>query len=329
MNWIFLLIVFLLLVIAELIYFKIADHFNIIDKPNERSSHSKPVIRGGGIIFLVGIWLYAAAAHFNYPYFLTGLTLIAAVSFLDDMHSLPRKLRLAIHTLSILLMLWQLQLLSLENWWLVAILLFAGVGIVNLYNFMDGINGITGGYSLAVLLPLWYLNQSLQFIDDNFIIAILLSDLVFCFFNFRTKARCFAGDVGSVGMAFVILFLLARLIVQTLDFTYLLFLAVYGIDAGLTIVHRLRLHENLGTAHRKHCYQLLANEVKWPHVAVALGYTLLQFVISAGLLLISQPACRWSYFIIIVVALSIVYLLLVKKYYPLHEAYLKQCGKKT
>lgn len=329
MNWIFLLIVFILLVVAELIYFKIADHFNIIDKPNERSSHSKPVLRGGGIIFLVGIWIYAAAAHFNHPYFLAGLTLIAAVSFLDDLHSLPRKLRLAIHTLSILLMLWQLQLLSWGNWWLVAILLFAGVGIVNLYNFMDGINGITGGYSLAVLLPLWYLNQSLQFIDDNFIIAILLSDLVFCFFNFRTKARCFAGDVGSVGMAFIILFLLAKLIVQTLDFTYLLFLAVYGIDAGLTIVHRLLLHENLGTAHRKHCYQLLANEVKCPHVCVASGYAILQLTISVGLLLISQPIVRWSYFIIIILLLSLLYLHLIKKYYPLHETYLKQCGKKS
>lgn len=328
MNWIFLLIVFMVLIGAELLYFKIADHFNIIDKPNERSSHHKPVLRGGGIIFLIGIWIYAAASHFSYPYFLAGLTLIAAVSFLDDIHSLPRKIRLATHIISILLILWQLHLITLENWWLVLLLLIVGVGMVNIYNFMDGINGITGGYSMAVLLPLWYLNQSLSFVDDRLIAIAVVSDLVFCFFNFRTKARCFAGDIGSMSMAFIIAFLLAKLIMVTLDFTYLLFLGLYGIDAGLTIVHRLLLHENIGTAHRKHCYQLLANEAKIPHTSIALAYSLLQLSISVGLLLLPQPL-HWFYFMVIIVLLSMVYLFFIKKYYPLHEAYLKECHKKT
>ena len=83
------LIILVLLFLAELFYFRIADKCNIIDKPNERSSHSTIVLRGGGIIFLIGVWIWSVFFGFQYPWFLVGLTLVAGISFVDDIHSLP------------------------------------------------------------------------------------------------------------------------------------------------------------------------------------------------------------------------------------------------
>lgn len=316
-------VVFVLLLIAELLYFKVADHFNIVDKPNERSSHSRIVLRGGGIIFVVGMWLWAAFFGFHYLWFLIGLTLIAGVSFVDDIHSLPDGMRLVAQFVAMFLMFADLGILNWESWWIVAIALIACVGVINAFNFMDGINGITGGYSLAVLIPLIYLNVKLQFIEMSFLVVAALAVLVFCFFNFRKRAKCFAGDVGSVGIAFIIVFALGKLILCTGDFTYIMFLAVYGVDAVLTICHRILLHEHLGEAHRKHCYQLMANELKMPHTLVASIYMLLQLIISFVMVFLpSSPAWHWGYLAFVLVVLCCAYMLFMRKYYHLHEEYL-------
>lgn len=315
------LIIFCLLFVLELIYFRLADKYNIIDKPNMRSSHTSITLRGGGIIFLLGAWLYTIFYGFNYPWFLAGLTTIGGISFMDDIHSVPNKVRLFFHFLAMFLLFHQLGILDITMWWIVLIALVVGVGIINAYNFMDGINGITGGYSLAVLVPLMVVNQSLQVVDQNFLMVSLLSVLVFCFFNFRKKAKCFAGDVGAIGIAFILLFALGRLILQTGNFTYILFLVVYGVDSILTIVHRLILHENIGEAHRKHVYQLMANELKMPHVVVSLIYMMLQLVVSFGLWFC--PFNHWIYFSLVIGVLGVAYILFKKKYYHLHEDYLK------
>ena len=75
-------IIFVLLVVAELGYFRIAYKFNIIDKPNERSSHSSIVLRGGGIIFTIGMWVWSIAFGFPYPWVLAAVTLAAGISFI-------------------------------------------------------------------------------------------------------------------------------------------------------------------------------------------------------------------------------------------------------
>ena len=315
------LIIFLMLVLLELAYFRIADRFNIIDKPNLRSSHSSIVLRGGGIIFLFGVWLYAAFFGLDYPWFILGLTLVGLVSFVDDIHSLPDSLRLVVQFVSMFLMFYQFGILNFQDWWMVLVALIVCVGIINAYNFMDGINGITGGYSLAVLLPLIYLNSRDGFISQDYLYVVGLSLLVFCFFNFRNKAKCFAGDVGSISIAFILLFALGRLILRTGDLSYLTFLAVYGADAVLTICHRIRLHENLGQAHRKHAYQLMANELKMPHILVSTIYMTLQLAISFGLIFI--PINHYLYMGIIIVALAVAYLIFMKRNYHLHEEYLK------
>ena len=314
-------IIFLMLIVLELAYFRIADRFNIIDKPNLRSSHSSIVLRGGGIIFLISVWLYAAFFGLTYPWFILGLTLIGLVSFIDDIHSLPDSLRLVVQFAAMFLMFYQFGILNLHDWWLVIIALIVCVGITNAYNFMDGINGITGGYSFAVLLPLIYLNDKLEFISQSFLYVAGLSLVVFCFFNFRKKAKCFAGDVGSITMAFILLFALGSLILTSGDFSYIVFLAVYGADSVLTICHRIQLHENLGEAHRKHAYQLMANELHISHVKVSLLYMALQLVISFGM--IFCPVNHYVYLGIVIILLAAAYLIFMKKNYHLHEEYLK------
>ena len=319
-------IIFVILLALELCYFKVADHFNINDKPHERSSHSTIVLRGGGIIFLIGIWIWSAFFGFQYPWFLVGLTLVAGISFVDDIHSLPDSVRLVAQFAAAAMAFYQLGILHWSMWWIILLALIVYVGATNVINFMDGINGITAGYSLAVLIPLALVNINGVFVEQSLIISTILASLVFCIFNFRPKgkAKCFAGDVGSIGIAFIILFLLGNVMIETTDITWLIFLLVYGVDGCLTIVHRIMLHENLGEAHRKHAYQIMANELKVGHVKVSLLYTVMQLVISLGFIYLCPDTmfAHWLYLVGVSVVLAIAYILFMKKYYRLHEEYL-------
>ena len=319
-------IIFILLFVAEFLYFRIADKCNIIDKPNERSSHSTIVLRGGGIIFLISVWIWGAFFGFQYPWFLVGLTLVAGISFVDDIHSLPDSVRLVAQFAAAAMAFYQLGILHWSMWWIILLALIVYVGATNVINFMDGINGITAGYSLAVLIPLALVNINNVFVEQSLIISTILASLVFCIFNFRPKgkAKCFAGDVGSIGIAFIILFLLGNVIIRTMDITWLIFLLVYGVDGCLTIVHRIMLHENLGEAHRKHAYQIMANELKVGHVKVALLYTVMQLVISLGFIYLCPDTvlAHWLYLVGVSAVLAITYILFMKKYYHFHEEYL-------
>lgn len=340
------LIIAAILVAAELVYFRIADKCNIIDKPNERSSHSKVVIRGGGVIFAVGLWVWSAFFGFQYPWLLAAVTLAAGISFVDDIHSLPDSVRLVVQFVAMGMMLYQAvdsgESMVDSQWWELIVYgvlaLIVAVGATNIYNFMDGINGITAGYSLAVLLPLLLVDSSEfkaysqlkvgEFVEPSLIAVVMLAVLVFSFFNFRpkNKAKCFAGDVGSVGMAFVLLFLIGCLIFKTKDVTWLIFLLVYGVDGCCTIIHRIMLHENLGEAHRKHAYQLMANELGMSHVTVSLLYMVLQLIISLGFIYLCPDTvlAHWVYLVAVAAVLVMAYVLFMKKYYHLHEEYLSK-----
>ena len=343
------IIIFVLLLVAELVYFRIADKCNIIDKPNQRSSHSTIVLRGGGIIFLIGAWVWSLFFGFDYPWFLAGLTLVAGVSFVDDIRSLPDSVRLVAQFAAAAMAFYQLDILHWEMWWIVLVALVVYVGATNIINFMDGINGITAGYALAVLVPLGLLNTNYNelatnlttnyssivssdgvFVDQSLIVASIIAAIVFCIFNFRPKgkAKCFAGDVGSIGIAFIMLFLLGNVIIKTEDITWLIFLLVYGVDGCLTIIHRIMLHENLGEAHRKHAYQIMANELKIGHVKVTLLYMAMQLAVSLGFIYLcpNTALCHWMYLIGALAVLAIAYVLFMKKYYHLHEEYLAELG---
>lgn len=381
-------IIFLVLLALELVYFRIADRLNIIDKPNERSSHSSIVLRGGGIIFLLGMLVWAVVVMCGgfgdglqvYPWFLLAVLLAAGISFVDDIRSLPDSVRLVVQFVAMGLLIFQLYLSAqgeglfgdsnlLVNSVFVLAALVVCVGATNVYNFMDGINGITAGYSLAVLVPLALVNGGVGipgqagndvagvcagdgsvgllagdvaaggFVAPSFIVVAIISVLVFTFFNFRPrgKAKCFAGDVGSVGIAFILLFAIGMLIVRTEDITWLIFLLVYGVDGCLTICHRILLHENLGQAHRKHVYQLMANELKMSHPLVSLIYMGLQLAVSLGFIYLcpvlasasglTLVAWHWIYLGVALVVLAVAYVLFKKKYYHLHEEYLASLVK--
>ena len=338
-------IFFVILLALELLYFRIADKCNIIDKPNERSSHSTIVLRGGGIIFMLGLWIWTAFFGLGYPWFLAAVTLIAGVSFVDDIRSLPDSVRLVAQFVAMGLMFYQLGLFEtfqvadgsvvsgiVVPAMIVLLAIVVCVGASNIINFMDGINGITGGYAMASLIPLYILNREMGFVEESLVVTVILADVVFCLFNFRPKgkAKCFAGDVGSIGVAFILLFLIGRLVMQTGDVTYLLFLLVYGVDGCLTICHRIMLHENLGEAHRKHAFQLMANELEIGHVKVSLLYMGLQLAISLGFVFLvpNTLLAHWTYLMAMLLALAVAYLVFMKKYYHLHEEYLAALKKK-
>ena len=310
------LIILVLLFLAELFYFRIADKCNIIDKPNERSSHTRITLRGGGIIFYFGVLAYFLTSHFEYPWFMLALTLITFISFVDDIRSTSQVLRLVFHFSAMALMFYQWGLFSLP-WWTLFVALIVCTGIINAYNFMDGINGITGGYSLVVLVALAYINEAVvSFVEQGFILTVLCSVFVFNFFNFRKRAKCFAGDVGSVCIAFVLLFFIGKLVIRTEDFSWIILLAVYGVDSVLTIIHRLMLHENIGLPHRKHLYQIMANELKIPHVVVSSVYMLVQALVIIGYFYFYSYG--YWYLLATVLILGTLYVLFMKKYFRLH-----------
>lgn len=309
------IVVLVLLFFAELFYFRIADKLNIIDKPNERSSHTRITLRGGGIIFYFGALIYFLTNGFEYPWLMLALTFVTGISFVDDIRSVSQKVRLIFHFSAMTLLFYQWGLFALP-WWTIVIALIVCTGIINAYNFMDGINGITGGYSFIVLAALAYVNEEMVcFVEPDFIYTLLCAVLVFCFFNFRRYAKCFAGDVGSVSIAFIILFLLGKLIILTENFSWIVLLAVYGVDSVLTIIHRLMLHENIGLPHRKHLYQIMANELKVPHVVVSSIYMVTQAIIFIGYLWF-RPYGYW-YLLGSIVVLSILYVWFMKKYFRL------------
>lgn len=329
--WMIYVIIAILLLMAELVYFKIADKCNIIDKPNERSSHTKVVLRGGGIIFTIGLWIWSIAFGFEYPWLLAGVTLAAGISFVDDIHSLPDSVRLVVQFTAMFLVFYEIGLLHWDMWWIVPIALIAAVGGTNIFNFMDGINGITAGYSLAMLIPVAVANRSMEFVEESYLIVAIIGVLVFSLFNFRPrgKAKCFAGDVGSIGMALILVFCVGRLMMVTGDITWIIMFLVYGVDGVLTICHRIMLHENLGQAHRKHAYQLMANELKMSHVTVSLIYMGLQLAISLGFIYLcpNTIVAHWIYLVAMAVVLAIAYVLFKMKYYHLHEEYLASLKK--
>lgn len=312
-----LLVLLIFLFVSELLYFKIADKYNIVDKPNERSSHKHLPIRGGGFIFYWAVLLWFVWSGFTYPFFIAGLTAISLISYLDDIKPRPYKIRLSVQFISIILLFFQLEVFS-HPWYVIIVMLIVAAGMINVFNFMDGINGITGAYSLGFILSMLYINNNIiSFIENELLYFVMMSLVVFLFFNFRKSARCFAGDVGAVAIAFVSIFLIARLIIVTGDISYMLLLVVYGVDTVLTIIHRIMLKENVSQPHRKHMFQIMANELKIPHLVVTAIYVAVQTLLTVGFFLLKEHSL--IYLFIVAIVLILVYVAFMKKYFKLHK----------
>lgn len=309
-------LIFLILLVSILGYFRLADRFGIIDKPNERSSHKVVTIRGGGVIFPLAAIFWFLFFGFEYPWFILGLVLISIVSFLDDIYTLSTKPRLAMHLLSVVLLLFDLHVFDFPLYWLLIAFILI-IGWINAFNFMDGINGITVFYTLSILVALSIANTALGFVNQSFINVLGISSIIFAFFNARKKARTFAGDVGSISLAFAISFLMVKLILSSGRWEYILFVGVYGVDSVLTIAHRLSKGENIFKPHRTHLYQYLANERSTPQVLVSALYAILQLAISCLVLMTITSSYGSMLAFSTLIVLGVIYILL--KGYILHK----------
>lgn len=312
------IIVFILLLIIELIYFKIALKTKIYDFPNERSSHNKMTIRGGGVLFYFAVLIYFI---FNpnlwEMWMFMGLTIISIISFIDDIKTVKTQVRLVFQVIGFCMILYQVNAFGLEGWKTIVII-FVYVCILNVYNFMDGINGMTGIYSLVTLVTMLYINENvLRFIHPNLIIYVILADIIFIFFNARKNAVCFAGDVGSICMGCIIIFIISRLIIMSEgQFSYMVLLIVYGADGGFTVVRRLFLKKNIFHPHRSQIFQLLSNEGGIPQVAVASIYSAIQLLINVGYFYVSY---KYLYLAILSILLTTAHLLIYRYFDKKYE----------
>lgn len=299
----------------EFAYLQLAKSLKIVDLPHHQSSHRGWVIRGGGVVFYAAFLLWSIMHDFQWGGGLLGLTILASVSFIDDVHSISPKIRLICQFLAILVMFDHSGLLKENSLHVIVILAIACVGSINIYNFMDGINGMTGGYSLVVALALLYVSENLvHFAPPSLIIYVILAILVFNLFNFRRRAKCFAGDVGALSIGFIIVYFELILALRGHSMSWMAMLIVYVVDGGMTIMHRILLKENLMKPHKKHAYQIMANELKMPHLVVSGIYMGLQAICCVWY--IAYPG--YGTLFLEAGILIVLYLVFMKKYYYLH-----------
>lgn len=311
-----LLLIAVICLMGEILYFRVADRFNIVDKPNHRTLHERQTIRGGGIIFPFAVMLYFIFFGVESWPFAIGLLLIAIVSFIDDLGHVNTFFRFVCHLLAISLITWQIGFFE-WGWWAFILVVIISSGIINAYNFMDGINGITGGYSFVTVISLIFINNYIQPLEKNSLLwVVLISLVIFNYFNFRKNARCFAGDVGSISISFIIVYFILELIFSTGNLVYILLLAVYGVDSVLTILQRLWKRENIFEAHRSHLFQVIVFHKKMPHLQMSAIYMVLQLTVNLAVIrLIAFPISSQIFLsALILLILSIIYLLLKKKF---------------
>ncbi len=268
---------FILLLFIELIYFKLANKFNIVDKPNERSSHTYITLRGGGVIFPITILILFILGKVSLALCLAS-SIVAVVSFIDDINPLKPLPRFLSHLVAMSLIIYNLNVFSTLDFYFIPLVYIMMIGWVNAFNFMDGINGITVVYALISIITFAYLpiNKS----DLTLLIAISISCLVFAIFNFRKRAKAFSGDVGSISMAIILSYFMIKTILVTENIGFILFFSVYAVDAVFTILFRLKRKENIFDSHRSHLYQYLANELKYSHLIIASIYGFIQVFIN-------------------------------------------------
>lgn len=263
------------------LYFRLAKKYNIVDVPNERSSHDYVTIRGAGILLIISCLFVAFGLREGY-YLMSGLALASIVGYVDDRGALTVILRTTLYALAVFLAFMELSLFQDLPWWIAALFFVVGLGIINAYNFMDGINGITGIYSLvflgSVLLIHNYLFDIGWIADALPYFVIFL--LIFGYFNFRKRARTFIGDAGSIPLGLIAVFLLIFLVKKTDEYGFIVLLAVYGVDSVGTIILRLIRRENIFKAHRSHLYQDMTNIVGHSHLKISLLYGFVQLGIN-------------------------------------------------
>ena len=277
--------------ISSAVISKYSFRIAAVDVPNERSSHSLPTPRGGGI----GIWIALIIVGIFVTgdiYFSAIISIAGLLGLLEDRFTLSSKIRLVsqfvISSFVALLFLGPPSsplMLSLFLFWLIFI-----TATTNFYNFMDGINGIAGltglvGFGLLAFFSYYILNARDVFLMST---ALAAGCIGFLPFNFP-RARVFMGDVGSILLGFVFASFVVRLSTSIEVFLCLImFLSTFYADSVITIYYRWRRGENLMQAHRSHLYQYLCNDLKLPHWQVSLMYAAVQLLFGVLAILAYQ-----------------------------------------
>ncbi len=310
-------------------YIKAAHYYKIYDHPVGRSSHLKRTITGFGIFVLFGLFIYSLVFPYTLKsFFIIGLLMIATISFIDDIVFVKHFIRLIFQVFALILMAIELPFnyVSIEKWPLIIAIVILGIGVLNAFNFMDGINGMLGLNSLVILLSFLWLNyhsidmagNKITFVDKNeFLYTLIVGVSIFLVLNLRKKAIVFAGDTGSIALAFIIFYLMLNLIFKTGNYAYLLLFAVIGIDAGLTVIFKLLLRENIFVPHRDFLFKKLVHVGKQKHVKISIIYACVQALVSIiviALPLQGKPTAQLSILFIFTVTLCSVYIFIRNKY---------------
>lgn len=288
-------------ILYSILYLKAAKYYKIYDHPVGRSSHLKQTITGFGLFVLFGLMIYCISFPFTLKsFFIIGLIMVCTISYIDDLVFVKHFVRLIFQVFALVLLAIELPFdyVSAEKLPIIIACVIFGIGVLNAFNFMDGINGMLGLNSLVILLSFWWLNNhsvdlegnKIEFADPNFIYTMICGVITFMFFNFRGKAKVFAGDVGSIGIAFVIFYLMLSLIFKTGNYAYLLLFAVMGMDAGLTVIYKLILRENIFVPHRDFLFKKLVHVGKEKHLKISAIYASVQAIIS--IIIIALPLQR-------------------------------------
>lgn len=269
--------------------------FGLLDRANERSSHKGVVPKGGGIGILAAFVSCAFLLRLSVTFWITSLVL-SVISFFGDKIELSPKLRLIVQFICSFIFLTGLFFFNhLNFFWglLVFPLAVFIVGTSNFYNFMDGINGIagiTGVIGFLLLATFGIITES----DPKYVavsVAISCSCLGFLPYNIP-KARVFMGDVGSILLGFVFACMVVVFSQSLLDFICLSgFLFPFYADELTTMFARIKGGESLTKPHRRHLYQILANERGIDHWKISVGYGAVQLIV--GTLLLSFRA-KWE-----------------------------------
>lgn len=274
--------IFLLLLLIGLVYYRLARKFGIWDQPNDRSSHHQVTIRGGGILFPAAAIIWWLVFDFQNTWMIIGMLWISSISMLDDIYTLSSRLRFGIQFLALSMAFLDLNVYQEVSWYFLPIFFFVGLGIINAINFMDGINGLTGLYGLVFFGSLMAVNTYTPLFQDELLHYEVLSLCVFLLFNLRKKAKMFAGDIGSISLAYLMIYFMTKWYLVEGDWTIIMFMLVYGIDVFMTLARRVQKREKITEPHRSHLYQYLVNQVKIDHVVIAIIYSLIQALINFG-----------------------------------------------
>ena len=258
------IVVFIISALLTLLIRKAALHHAIVDTPNERSSHTLPTPRGGGLAIIVAFFIAMSALLLSgqlssslYSALFAVLPIVA-VSLLDDIRPQSARIRLAVQLLCSLLALYamggvevmNLGIITLEGFWVNGIALLMLLWLSNLFNFLDGIDGYAASETLVIALGAYLL------FGNEPILFLAAATAGFLLFNWH-KASIFMGDVGSAPLGFIIGVFALHDSANAYFVGWMVLASLFVFDATVTLLRRLQKGERIWEAHNKHMYQRL------------------------------------------------------------------------